>query len=366
MELDELLTQPPYDQPASQKQAMLLPMLSELTQLHSQRCSDYGRGVEVMFPAWRTAGNLAELPYSPVRMFKQRELRSIEPEQVFKVMTSSGTAGDVSRIFLDAETAKRQTIALSQIMQSFLGSKRLPMLILDCSSVIKDRKNFSARGAGILGMMNFGRGHAYALNDDMTLNRDALAAWLDAHQGQPTLMFGFTFMVWKYFYQAILADNDLKINLEHSTLVHSGGWKKLADEAVSNDDFKAALTDRTGLSRVHNFYGMVEQVGSVFVECEQGCFHAPLTGDVLVRDKESLASLPPGQRGIVQVLSLLPRSYPGHSLLTEDEGTILGIDDCRCGRLGTRFLIHGRLPRAEVRGCSDTHAAATIGAGSND
>ncbi|MDP7040605.1 MAG: acyl-protein synthetase, partial [Myxococcota bacterium] len=53
--------------------------------------------------------------------------------------------------------------------------------------------------------------------------------------------------------------------------------------------------------------------------------------------------------------SLLPWSYPGHILLTEDEGEILGEDDCPCGRLGKYFKIHGRIAEAEIRGCSDTH-----------
>ena len=64
-----------------------------------------------------------------------------------------------------------------------------------------------------------------------------------------------------------------------------------------------------------------------------------------------------GEAGIIQVVSLLPKSYPGHSLLTEDEGVILGQDDCPCGRKGKYFKVLGRLKQAEIRGCSDTYAA---------
>jgi len=61
---------------------------------------------------------------------------------------------------------------------------------------------------------------------------------------------------------------------------------------------------------------------------------------------------------VIQVLSVLPRSYPGHSLLTEDVGALLGEDDCPCGRLGRTLRVDGRLKSAEPRGCSDTHAAS--------
>ena len=56
----------------------------------------------------------------------------------------------------------------------------------------------------------------------------------------------------------------------------------------------------------------------------------------------------------MQVLSVLPGSYPGHSILTEDVGVIHGEDDAAAGVAGRYFEILGRVPRAELRGCSDT------------
>jgi hypothetical protein len=54
---------------------------------------------------------------------------------------------------------------------------------------------------------------------------------------------------------------------------------------------------------------------------------------------------------------MLPLSYPGHSILTEDMGVVHGIDDSSCGRMGKYFSVVGRVPKAELRGCSDTHAS---------
>jgi hypothetical protein len=111
------------------------------------------------------------------------------------------------------------------------------------------------------------------------------------------------------------------------------------------------------LTRIYNFYGMVEQVGSVFLEGEDGLFYPPNFGDVIVRDPITLEELPTGETGILQVLSVLPLSYPGHSLLTEDLGRIESIDRDSCGRAGKAFSVLGRLPQAEMRGCSDVIAA---------
>ena len=128
----------------------------------------------------------------------------------------------------------------------------------------------------------------------------------------------------------------------------------MEEHKVDNATFKAGLREVLGLERVHNFYGMVEQTGAIFVTCEHGHLHTPVMADVLIRDPKTLELLSHEHKGLIQVLSALPQSYPGHSLLTEDLGTCLGEDDCPCGRKGRYFVVHGRLPKAEVRGCSDT------------
>jgi hypothetical protein len=267
-------------------------------------------------------------------------------------MSSSGTSGQMpSRVYLDVETAQLQARALSRIVTHFLGSARRPMLIVDDAEVIRDRHSFSARAAGIKGMMTFGRDHLFVLDEAMRPRRSELDDWLARHADDDLLIFGFTFMVWNDF---LLPLRDAGLDLSRATLIHSGGWKKLADVAVSKGEFKATLKADLGLDRVHDFYGMVEQVGSVYFECPAGHFHAPNFADVIVRDLTTWRPADRGTPGVVEVLSLLPRSYPGHALLTQDLGVVHGVDDCACGLLGTHFSLEGRVPRAEVRGCSDT------------
>jgi hypothetical protein len=353
---------PVYGLPRGKKSALLGSELANLTVHHRIHCPPYRQILDARGWQPSTSQPLAELPWLPVRLFKMYELRSVQEAQVFKTLTSSGTTGQApSRIVLDKLTASLQTTALVRIMQEFLGKTRLPMLIIDHPGVIKERASFSARGAGILGLSNFGRGHIYALNDDMTLNLEAVRAFVRQYSGVPKLMFGFTFMVWQHFLLEMERLGE-RLTLDNATLFHSGGWKKLEAMAVDNDEFKRRMRVTCGSLRIHNFYGMVEQVGSVFVECEHGHLHAPSFADVIIRDPITWAPLPAGEQGVIQVLSALPRSYPGHSLLTEDLGTLLGEDDCSCGRQGRHFHVHGRMARAEVRGCSDTQPTPTFAA----
>jgi phenylacetate-coenzyme A ligase PaaK-like adenylate-forming protein len=354
----EIFNIPTYSLDKISKRQLLNKKLRELTTYHYERCELYRKIMNASGLDIQNLPEYDELPFLPVRLFKEFELRSVAKENVVKTLTSSGTTGQqVSRIFLDKTTSANQTRVLTKIVAAFIGNKRIPMLILDSETVIKDRSMFSARGAGILGFSIFGSKRIYALDDDMRLDIVKVQRFLEEHQGESIFMFGFTFMIWQYFYKELL-DGDYKPDLSKGILIHGGGWKKLLSESVSKDIFKRSLHEVCGIEtkNIHDYYGMVEQTGTIYMECEYGHLHTSIFSDVLIRRPKDFSLAKIGERGIIQVISILPESYPGHILLTEDEGVILGEDDCPCGRLGKYFKIEGRIKNAELRGCSDTYA----------
>ena len=359
----------PYALEKARKLALLGPHLQHLKTWHEAKCPDYAalsqkqdQMLAALTPANLSPAEQLELtlPLVHVQLFKLFGLKSISDAEIYKTMTSSGTSGQaVSRIYLDQATAILQSKALGHIMADFLGQKRRTMLIIDSKAVLKDPKMFSARGAGILGMMPFGRGHTYALDDNYELNLELMLDFLQQHQAEPLLLFGFTFMVWQNLVQKlkpVLKERGLSLNLSNAVLIHAGGWKKMQQMAVDNDTFKAQLRQVLGPElKVHNFYGMVEQTGSVYMECEAGHLHVSNFSDLIIRDPLTYRPLGFNQVGVIETISALPLSYPGFALLTEDLGQILGEDDCPCGRKGKYFQVHGRIPKAEVRGCSDVY-----------
>lgn len=343
----------PFRAAEGERLPALLAGLDALTAWHRARCPEYDAMLGAIHRGTAPSRTLADVPWLPVRLFKHLSLRSVPQDQVVRSLHSSGTTGQqVSRIFLDAPTAALQVRALAAIGQDFIGRSRLPMLIIDRrESSSGPAAVRGARAAGVLGFSNFGRGHVHALDADMAPEWDEVLGFVERHGSGPTLLFGFTWVVWRHFLEAAQRDGVRLDFGPRALLVHGGGWKKLADLGIRDDAFKAALADRFGIRRVSNYYGMVEQVGSVFMGCEHGFLHAPAFADVLARDPSTLEV---ADHGALQVFSLLPRSYPGHAILTEDLGTVHGRDDCPCGRMGARFHVHGRLAQAEARGCSDT------------
>lgn len=353
MSWQQLISLPVYTLKKDEKATIFEAELLTLAKHHYQHSEDYRAIIDALYP---NDLELGKVPALAVSLFKHHLLKSIKSEAIFKITTSSGTTSQqVSQIVLDKENTLRQQKVLAAILKHWLGPKRLPMLIIDHANVIKDKFSYSARGVGIQGMSLFGFDHTYALNEDMTLNLDAVSQFFDKHQGEKVFIFGFTFMVWQYFLQA-LCQQKHKFNLDDAVLLHSGGWKKLQDKAVSNDVFKQQIKQQLGSVEVHNFYGMVEQTGTIYMECESGYLHCPVWSDISIVSKQTLKPEQQGVEGIIQVSSLLPSSYPGHCLLTEDLGVLVGQDNCTCGRHGKYFLVNGRLAKAQVRGCSDTQS----------
>ncbi len=355
MELSEYIKIPQFSIDKIEKQKHLLSFLNKLHTHHYAHNDAYRNISSGIFNKNESSvvNNIEYIPFLPVSIFKNHSLKSVADNDVFKVLTSSGTTGSVpSKIVLDKETSQLQTLALSKIITTIVGNERLPMLIVDSQTVLKDRTSFSARGAGILGLSVFGRNHQYILDENYELDEEKLTEFLEKFNGQRMLIFGFTFMVWQYLF----LQSKGKIDLSNAILIHSGGWKKLQEMAVDNETFKQKMFERFGLKQIYNFYGMVEQVGSVFLENVEGYLHCPNFSDVIIRNPYDFSVQPHGKEGLIQVVSILPKSYPGHSLLTEDIGVCIGEDDSKSGWKGKYFKIIGRAKKAELRGCSDTFA----------
>lgn len=358
--IDNFYEHEPYDLDKQSKDELLTKELLELTIHHKDNCKEYARFLEAIGFQEENVKSASDIPFFPVRLFKDVDLLSIPREDVFKTMTSSGTTGQrVSKIFVDKDTAMIQQKVMIKILSNYWGKKRLPMLVIDSKETVRNRQMFTARGAAIMGLQIVARDIVYALNDDMTLNVEAVREFLEKYSGQRFIMFGFTFIVWQHLYKVFENGGPFDIksyDLSDVFLMTGGGWKKLVSDSISQDEFKDRMRNTLGIGHFIDHYAMVEQTGCIYAECECGHLHASNYSDVFIRDPEDFSVKGIGERGIIQTVSVLPHSYPGHSLLTEDEGMILGEDDCPCGRKGKYIKIIGRLKSAEIRGCSDTYA----------
>lgn len=356
--LNELLKLKQYSITDEEKKEILLPIIKEQLELtkNNVHIKNFFEKQDIDISA---INKMEDVPALPVQMFKYFDLKTLPDTKIFKILKSSGTTISVpSKIPLSKNTTMNQTKALKSILSDYLGEKRKIFLVIDHKGINNPRIEFSARTAGVRGLSIYAKKTLYLLkekNGKLELDLAAINDLIENYKDEEVYVFGFTYIIWSVFYQQI-KELDFNFNFKSIRIFHSGGWKKLKDQAVSKEIFSRSMAQlfNTSPQNVLDFYGMAEQTGIIFVDCEYGNKHVPNFSQVFVRDIQSLKPCNIGETGLIEVMSILSDSYYCQAILTEDMGAIAGIDDCQCGRSGKYFRFQKRVEKTEVRGCGDT------------
>jgi len=356
-----LLTGPPYRMPPEEKTPTMLAVLKDELEYACERNAGFQNYVRHWPVDFRLARSIADLPYLPVGLLKAHPpLSLVEEGEIRRTLTSSSTTGQTpSRIVLDSPTARRMTKGVAAIIQDFIGVTRRPYLVVDVPDSVQGKGELGARGAAIQSLRPFATevtyGLGYGSQGELKLELSKVLGFAEKNRrAGPVLVYGFTYIIWKYLVEPLMADG-ISLDMPEVHIFHSGGWKRLQEEAVQKRVYNESVARVFGCSpdRVIDFYGMVEAVGIIYPDCPEGNKHVPGFGEVIVRDELSLDPVAEGESGILQVCSVLPSSFPGHLLLTEDIAEVVMFDGCRCGRRGIGFRFMGRVPKAELRGCGN-------------
>lgn len=358
--LNDLLNQKPYLLSQKDKTHLLAESMKEVTTFHYRNCRPYRTFCDKRGFHPQKWLELSDLPYLPTAIFKDTLLLSVPEDKVFRTISSSATTtGRPSRIGLDQETSRRQSKCFNKVVLERLGNKRRKFIVLDVPESISRTKEVSARSSTIRSLL-FCASEAQTcveeIDGKLVLDEKKLEKFLSqaAREQEQVVIFGFTYILYAHAVQPLLSGQK-KYKMKGSKIIHIGGWKKLEDLKISPEELVSQCSEVFGVEGgdVVDFYGFTEQAGMIYPTCEAGQRHVPVWGEVIVRDQMSLKPLPPGKEGLLQFVSPIQTSYPGHSVLTEDVGFIVGVDACLCGRNGTTFKVIGRAQQAEVRGCGD-------------
>lgn len=362
LSLNTLLATEQYSLADAEKKASLLPVIRE----QLARARENNRHIRSFFDKQGVdvgrIPTLEEVPPMPVQMFKYFDLATCPQEQIVRVLKSSGTTNNLaSKVPLSKITTANQIKAVNATLSGYLGKKRRVFLVIDHPGINDHRLELTARTAGVRGLSLYARKMHFLLkenNGKLELNLPEIEAVARDCAGADVYVFGFTYIIWSVFYQQI---RDMKPGFKFNDvrLFHSGGWKKLEAQQVSRAHFSEEIAKVFGgsKSKVHDFYGMAEQTGIIFVDCEQGNKHVPNFSHVIIRDWQTLKPCGVDEPGLINVMSILSDSYYCQSILTEDIGYLVGLDDCPCGRKGRYFRFKSRMEKVEVRGCGDTFRA---------
>ena len=347
----ELFEIDPFSVTQKKKDEWFFNNIKKLSNHHYKYCDAYKDITNKIFKPINQCISIVEVSYIPSSLFKTHTLKSEILENSSKIFTSSGTtSSSKSKIVLDKKTSLLQSRALSKIYASII-KKGTKIFFIESINILKGSNVLSARGAAVKGFYQFVKEPEYLLDSKNNLDILPIIKFIKDYPDKEFIVFGFTSLIWENLIEQ-LKRKKIKIQKNNGILIHGGGWKKLHNKRVDRKIFNNSIKQTVGISVVHNYYGMIEQTGSIFLECEKGFYHASIFSEIIIRDN-NLNSCGIGKKGLIQVISLLPLSYPGHNILTEDIGVLEGLDSCSCGRKGKFFSIKGRVPGTELRGCSD-------------
>ena len=329
---------------------MLIEEIRELNRHHYENCKVYRDMIRNMGWLGKMEKNPCDI-FVHCNLFKYHKLQTGQSNKGELVLTSSGTTGKLkSQIYADFETRLSQQKALRKLLVRDIVKERIrniPYYVISSEDILRQQ---NAKYAAVKGFSMLSKQINFLLSKKGKIRKEILEQM--EGENSTILIFGFTYDVYKFLQALSEMPKSLRLSSKRVILLHGGGWKKMEQERVSNTKLNEVAKHLIPNVEVINYYGMIEQPGSIYIECRKGFFHDHEFGTIITRDN-NLEEQETGKKGIVQVISTLPKSYPGHSILTEDTGTIYGKNCCECGNPGKYFKIQGRLSNTQLKGCSD-------------
>ena len=342
--LNKYLTFQPFDLKKNKKLNLFKNGMNILTKYHYYNNKIYKNLIDKFNFKLSKNNEIEKLPFLPVTIFKNYEIYTSNLDEIDTIATSSGTSSkNVSKIFLDKNNSLNQIRVLNKILTNYFGSKKYPMLVLSRKPKAKS-DSINAKLAAIKGFSVIASEILFCLDEQDNLDINILKKFIN-DPSTNKYIFGFTADIWQKLYSSKINN---KFDLSNVTIIHGGGWKK-----VDNQTFKNKIYKKFKIKKIINYYGMIEQTGSIFLECNEcNNFFPSIFSDIVIRDEK----LKPvyNKRGLIQLMSLLPSSYPGHNILTEDIGQIVFKKCKHCNSRNLKqFKVHGRVKNSEIRGCSN-------------
>lgn len=298
-------------------------------------CREYRRYVDLLEIDPEKVSSLAEIPFFPVRFFKQYDIiSSAEPEPVpQKIFFSSSTTG---------QTPSRHCVLdLSVYEKSFLdgfsyfyGSPEDYVILALLPSYLEREGSSLVYMADRLIKESGHRESGWYLYDYGRLYSTLLSL---KENKRKTLLLGVAFALLDFVGEYKLdGKNDSWL-----TVMETGGMKGRRKE-ITRKELHSVLSSGFGLGAVHSEYGMCELLSQAYSKGD-GIFNTPPWMGVYVREvNDPFAEAGTGKQGIINIIDLANINSCAF-IETEDVGRKFADGS---------FAIDGRLAGAERRGCN--------------
>ncbi|MCX5795599.1 MAG: acyl-protein synthetase [Elusimicrobia bacterium] len=310
----------------------------------------------------RTEADLKRIPMLGVTAMKHFLLTSLPHERCVLKGTSSGTRGQKTQMWFDADSLDRCQAQLTGLWEeeglrsseptNYLMFVYDPKEAKDLGIAFSDtNQQRFAPAAGVFYAVRKSRAGAWEFQKAETAR--TLREYAGA--GLPVRIFGIPSFMYEF-----LSEMKEPVRLPpRSWMVTGGGWKAAEDKQVSREFFRELASKMLGLDpdNIRDGYGMAEHAAP-YLECRKHRFHVPVYNRVYARDPVTLEVLPPGRPGLLELITPFNAMMPNLAILTTDLGS-LDPGRCPCGYNSPTFTLLGRGGLVKHKGCA-IHAGEIV------
>lgn len=345
----------PYD---IQSDQLFLEAVRENFHYQYRHCKEYRKlsdGLHFNANALMCIEDIMRLPCIPTLFLKRHRMKSAP---AFVRATSSGTSGQFSEIGFDfgALLCGFRMVRQTARMHGLLSPTPCHYIIMGYQP---HRGNRTAVTKTAYGATFF----APALNRRYILKyKDGKYApdfdgIISALKKLDNSLFPARFMgfpSYTFFLMKQLDERGIHVTLKKgSKIMLGGGWKQFYAEQVDKPAFYRlaekvfGVTDRD----IVEFYGAVEHP-ILYCDCPNHHFHVPTYSRVVIRDVDTLAPVPMGTPGLVNLITPMIRATPVLSVMTDDIGILHSGSSCGCGIQTPYLEIIGRVAPNDIKTCA--------------
>lgn len=351
------------------KCALMVSACREMALFHYNRC----REMQWLYDrhhfdpgSIRTEQDLARIPSLGVTAMKYYLILSLPESEAYLTLTSSGTKGQKTQVLFDKESLDRvQTMLRNLWIQEGLVSEE-PTNYLQ---MVYDPEE--AQDLGIAFSVKNEQQFAPVARTYYAIKKDLTGQWefrfqetMDTlrdycREGRPVRVHGITRFIWDLLDALEREKADIAPLPAGSHLLTGGGWKTADNKKVTKEYFRERAARLLGIEprNMRDGYGMAEH-SAPYIECSRHRFHIPVYNRILIRDPVTMRALPPGEAGLLELISPFNAMMPTLALLSTDVGYV-DPGECGCGWKSPTFTLVGRGGLVKHKGCA-LHASEIV------
>ena len=322
-------------------------------------CDEYRKIAEhygVTAESLNGIGDIEKLPVLPTLLFKKHRIACRGPYIIRA--TSSGTSGRFSDIAFDAGglLCGLKMVLKVAPLRGLLSPKPCHYIVMGYKPHRGNRTAVTKTAFGAT-LFTPALSRNYILRwgkNGYSPDFDGIIAALKKHEKShfPTRLMGFP--AYTYFLMKIMDERGISLKMPRgSKILLGGGWKQFYAERADKEEFYRLAEKVLGIADgdIVEFFGAVEHP-ILYCDCPKHHFHVPAYSRVLIRDPDTLAPLPEGSTGIINLITPMVAKTPLLSIMTDDIGILHPAEECGCG-INTPYLeILGRTAPEDIKTCA--------------